>query len=1110
MDQDSVDELAYGGQFGLCKDCIKEVKRSKKTGSPVKLEDILKKKGLDIDCIGSKKNKFVIKKGLELNGGVFGYAEGKYEDGQILLVEGGIIIDVSLEYMYPGQMICYTFPIYYTIGVSGELNEDIILKDIRKLPDGSLVPVWEGMMSLDIPVFEAGAGIGVHYLAQVGLGGKAGLSFEVPYGIDKKPEAYLTGEALFEIKFFGFSMVTKLLGGKFPFKLLDYDKTDQETRLRSVSESLYSSIDIHAPVKPDERYDTEKISDWTGNQAEFTLRSETGNRDSERVLEINTYPDAEPQIMEADGKKVMIWLTDNRERSAYNKSMLVYSVYQEADDTWSAPQAVLDDGRADYYPAIKNGFIVWQKAKQEFNEGVSLAEIGKASEIYVAEFNGDYFGTPVRLTDNDVMDAQPQIAVNGDQAVVVWTQNSDNNVLGNTGRNAIYQSIYDGSSWSGGYAVCDNLNAITHLSAGYMGGYPVIAFVSDMDNSPDTIDDREIFIIKDGKVSRFTNNLVMDSNPVFSEINGAAALFWYSGGSVCYTTDLEQNLQKKIAKDSQGYMTDDYSVISNGNNAAVIWAEARNGSSEVHGMFYDGAQWNGDSVITHTGKEVRYPDGMMEEDGRVILAFHRLQDSDADTAGCADLCVTELMPAYDLEISSVLVGDDPAPDTQVPVYVTVTNSGQLPVTGITAELFDADGIVNDMSVTDCTLAAGQTMELLCSYHIKDEVKTGDIAVIVNALSGQDLNPENNKASVPVGQSDLKIADISSTKAGFGYQVSVILKNAGYAVAEGNDLKICQGNENGDAVIQIPVDDMAAQEEKTIVLTLDETVFSQEEKEAVFTAVVSTHSKESWIGNNYQGFYIARSKSVAGGNSAPGGTNPTVPVNQTDNGKIIPDLPSATENSEGKDTSDHESDSDSVQKEQMTDDPQESQKEQQQIQNEHVKVRRLKIIADTRKIAVGKKVRFTVKISPSNASDKKVKWKSGNKKYASVNKDGVVTAKKAGKGKKVKITAHAKDGSRMKASVWIKIMPNAVTKVRIKDAKKTIKAGKTLQLHAIVQADGKKANKVLAWTSSNPDYAVVNSKGKVTAKKAGKGKKVIITASSTDGSHRQSKIRLKIK
>ena len=90
------------------------------------------------------------------------------------------------------------------------------------------------------------------------------------------------------------------------------------------------------------------------------------------------------------------------------------------------------------------------------------------------------------------------------------------------------------------------------------------------------------------------------------------------------------------------------------------------------------------------------------------------------------------------------------------------------------------------------------------------------------------------------------------------------------------------------------------------------------------------------------------------------------------------------------------------------------------------------------------------------------------------------------------------------------MKNAVTKVKIKNAPKTLKAGKSISLKTIVQTNGKNANKAIKWSTSNKKYASVDSKGKVKTKKAGKGKTVTITATATDGSNKKASVRLKIK
>lgn len=179
-------------------------------------------------------------------------------------------------------------------------------------------------------------------------------------------------------------------------------------------------------------------------------------------------------------------------------------------------------------------------------------------------------------------------------------------------------------------------------------------------------------------------------------------------------------------------------------------------------------------------------------------------------------------------------------------------------------------------------------------------------------------------------------------------------------------------------------------------------------------------------------------------------------------------------------------------------------------NTKIKIKKLKITGSSKKIAVGKKLKLKAVASPANATNKAVTWKSSNTKYATVNSKGIVTIKKAAGGKTVTITAMPKDGSGIKATYKLKCMKGVVKKVTVPGKKtRAIKADKSIKLRAKVTAT-KGANKALKWKSSNKKYATVNSKGKVTVKKAGKGKTVKITAIATDGSNKKATVKLKIK
>ena len=169
-------------------------------------------------------------------------------------------------------------------------------------------------------------------------------------------------------------------------------------------------------------------------------------------------------------------------------------------------------------------------------------------------------------------------------------------------------------------------------------------------------------------------------------------------------------------------------------------------------------------------------------------------------------------------------------------------------------------------------------------------------------------------------------------------------------------------------------------------------------------------------------------------------------------------------------------------------------------NAKVKVGKIKLLGVSKKISEGKKIVLKTVISPNNASNKTIVWKSSNPKVATVTQSGIVTMKKKTGGKKVAITAIATDGSNKYASWKITSMKGVVKKVKI-NGKKRIKAGKTLKLKAKILAT-KHANKKLLWKSNNSKLATVNQKGVVKVHKKAKGKTIKITAFATDGSNKK--------
>lgn len=158
-----------------------------------------------------------------------------------------------------------------------------------------------------------------------------------------------------------------------------------------------------------------------------------------------------------------------------------------------------------------------------------------------------------------------------------------------------------------------------------------------------------------------------------------------------------------------------------------------------------------------------------------------------------------------------------------------------------------------------------------------------------------------------------------------------------------------------------------------------------------------------------------------------------------------------------------------------------------------KPKKIYLKATSTTVDIKGKVKVSVyKTKPSKAS-KSVKWKSSNKKVATVSKSGYVTGKKKGT---VKITATSKKNKKAKKTIKIKVTNLKAKSVTMSKKSAILFPNDKTTLKATVKGSAGFYNQGVTWKSSNTAVATVNSKGSVTAKKAGKA---TITATEKGGS-----------
>ena len=144
------------------------------------------------------------------------------------------------------------------------------------------------------------------------------------------------------------------------------------------------------------------------------------------------------------------------------------------------------------------------------------------------------------------------------------------------------------------------------------------------------------------------------------------------------------------------------------------------------------------------------------------------------------------------------------------------------------------------------------------------------------------------------------------------------------------------------------------------------------------------------------------------------------------------------------------------------------------------------------LSVGEGNELQATVTPKNATNQKVTWKSNDTTIATVDENGKVVAQKPGT---AIITVTTVDGNKTATcEVTVKETPVAVTGVGLNTNKVELSVGEGNKLVATVTPEAA-ANKEVTWSSNNPEVATVEQDGKVVAQKPGTA---TITVTTVDG------------
>lgn len=152
---------------------------------------------------------------------------------------------------------------------------------------------------------------------------------------------------------------------------------------------------------------------------------------------------------------------------------------------------------------------------------------------------------------------------------------------------------------------------------------------------------------------------------------------------------------------------------------------------------------------------------------------------------------------------------------------------------------------------------------------------------------------------------------------------------------------------------------------------------------------------------------------------------------------------------------------------------------------------VKLSAESISIAYGKTKTLKATVSPSNATDKSLKWSSSDSTIVSVTQSGKIKGLKAGKSATITVTTNS---GKRKAQITVKVTHVKPTAVTLNKLSVTMSKGNTVTLSPKFTPSNTSV-KTVTWSSDNKSVATVSSKGVVTAVANGTA---VITCTTKNG------------
>ncbi|MFN8467527.1 MAG: CARDB domain-containing protein [Caldilineaceae bacterium] len=476
------------------------------------------------------------------------------------------------------------------------------------------------------------------------------------------------------------------------------------------------------------------------------------------VSDAFTYTTTSLAIDPATGHALALWDHDDLGKVPGQSMEIAYSYWDGT--TWSVPATITNDNYQDMAAQVAwttggHAVAVWHRLNQVQGPGEpSVEAMTGQAEIATATYdeNTNTWSAPTLLTSDQNADMGVQLARSpAGKLLAVWASTpggwSPDQAAVPT---PVYAAFYDGG-WGAPMLALDLANPLGNLTAALdTTGAAIAATMQVTPTGASTPVHQAVVTAWNGTVWSPPLAATSDGSDAYA-LNlvygqGDQPILIWIAGQTLYLRNLVSEQVASMALDpALGYI-DELHVTADAqdNLAAVLRSQAD--QADLYTAYYDHDRqlWGTPRPLTGDGARERSASLAFDNTG----VLHLFYGSTAQDDGPTDLVLARYTFVRNLTVADgglVIGSDHPEAGATVTISGTVTNSGDLPIDGVTLTLYDGDpqggGTAIATSVLTTPLAAGAAADLVAPYRPGVD---GGIRTIFLVADGANIVAESNE------------------------------------------------------------------------------------------------------------------------------------------------------------------------------------------------------------------------------------------------------------------------------------------------------------------------------------------------------------------------------